>query len=208
MTGAIRPVGDAAFLLEVEPAQRHGVAQAIARAALPGVLDVVPAQRSVLVTFDQRRVDAEVLAELVSAVIEGVGIEPVSSAHVDSTVEVSVRYDGPDLGAVADLTGLSTREVVARHLDGDYVVAFMGFAPGFGYLDGLDPALQVPRLQTPRTRVDAGAVAIAGDRSCIYPRASPGGWRVIGHTREVLFDATAEPPSLLHAGVRVRFREV
>jgi 5-oxoprolinase (ATP-hydrolysing) subunit B len=96
---------------------------------------------------------------------------------------------------------------VARHVAGHYVVAFMGFAPGFGYLDGLDPALHVPRLATPRARVDAGAVAIAGARSCIYPRPSPGGWRVLGHTRDVLFDARAVSPSLLQAGVRVRFRE-
>lgn len=205
MTAEIRPVGDAAFLLEVEPAQRHVVAHAIARAGFAGVLDVVLAQRSLLVTFDQQRVDADALASLVVAAAADPGPAPV---HAASSVDVSVRYDGPDLDAVAELTGLAASEVVTRHLAGDYVVAFMGFAPGFGYLDGLDPALQVPRLETPRTRVDAGAVAIAGTRACIYPRPSPGGWHVIGHTEDVLFDATAEPPSLLHAGVRVRFREV
>jgi KipI family sensor histidine kinase inhibitor len=209
MTFAVRPVGDAAFLVDVEPGQRHAVARAITEGSLAGVIDVVPAERSVLVTFDPRTfdpagADADVLADLVgSAIAAGSGEAPTASA----VVEISVRYDGADLDEVAVLTGLSKPEVVARHAAGDYAVAFMGFAPGFGYLDGLDPALHVPRLATPRTRVDAGAVAIAGARSCVYPRASPGGWRVIGHTSEVLFDASAEAPSLLQAGVRVRFRE-
>jgi len=207
MTFAVRPVGDAAFLVDVEPAQRHAIARAITESRLDGVVDVVPAERSVLVTFDPRSfdpgADAEVLAHIAGSAV-GLGAGETPSA---SRVEVSVRYDGADLDEVADLTELSRREVVARHVAGDYVVAFMGFAPGFGYLDGLDPALHVPRLATPRTRVDAGAVASAGTRSCIYPRASPGGWRVIGHTRDVLFDASAAAPSLLQAGVRVRFRE-
>ena len=214
MTFAVRPAGDAAFLVDVEPAQRHAVARAITERGLRGVIDVVPAERSVLVTFDPHALDprtfdpagadAEVLADLVgSAIAAGSGEASTASA----VVEISVRYDGADLDEVAVLTGLSTPEVVARHVAGDYVVAFMGFAPGFGYLDGLDPALHVPRLATPRTRVDAGAVAIAGARSCVYPRASPGGWRVIGHTSDVLFDANAEVPSLLQAGARVRFRE-
>lgn len=209
MTFAVRPVGDAAFLVDVEPDQRHAVARAITERGLAGVVDVVPAERSVLVTFDlgafdPARADADVLADVIgSAGALGTG-ETLPAAAV---VEISVRYDGADLDDVAVMTGLPTSEVVARHLAGHYVVAFMGFAPGFGYLDGLDPALQVSRLSTPRTRVDAGAVAIAGMRSCIYPRASPGGWRVIGHTRDVLFDARADEPSLLQAGVRVRFRE-
>ncbi|HEY0869787.1 MAG TPA: allophanate hydrolase subunit 1 [Acidothermaceae bacterium] len=209
MTFAVRPVGDAAFLVDVDPGQRHAVARAIAERGLAGVIDVVPAERSVLVTFDPRTfdatgADAEVLADLASSAIYD-GLREASA--MAAAVEIEVRYDGADLDDVAALTGLSTRDVVARHLAGDYVVAFMGFAPGFGYLDGLDAALHVPRLATPRTRVDAGAVAIAGARSCIYPGASPGGWRVVGHTRDVLFDASADMPSLLQVGVRVRFRE-
>lgn len=209
MTVAVRPVGDAAFLVDVEPAQRHAVARAITESRLGGVIDVVPAERSVLVTFDPHTFepagpDAAVLADIAGAAIAAGWRETPSTL---AAVDLSVRYDGADLGDVAALTGLSRSDVVARHVAGGYVVAFMGFAPGFGYLDGLDPALHVPRLATPRTRVDAGAVAIAGARSCIYPRASPGGWRVIGHTSDVLFDARADEPSLLHAGVRVRFRE-
>jgi 5-oxoprolinase (ATP-hydrolysing) subunit B len=201
----LRPVGDAALLVEVEPAQRYEVAQAIA--GLPGVVDIVAAQRSVLVSFDPTRVDADGLAKVVSSALGAAVFGAYSAPAPAAAVEVLVHYDGPDLDAVADLTGLSAAEVVARHVAGDYVVAFMGFAPGFGYLDGLDPALHLPRLATPRTRVDAGAVAIAGARSCVYPRPSPGGWRVLGHTNDVLFDARAESPSLLQAGVRVRFRE-
>lgn len=207
MSLAFRPVGDAALLVEIEPAQRHEVAQAIAIAGLPGVLDIVAAQRSVLVSFDPARADGAGLAELVGSAIGSVVAGTFSVPAPPPAVEVSVQYDGADLDAVAGRTGLSPREVVARHVAGDYVVAFMGFAPGFGYLDGLDPALHVPRLATPRTRVDAGAVAIAGARTCIYPRPSPGGWRVLGHTSDVLFDAGADSPSLLQAGVRVRFRE-
>ncbi len=206
MTVAIRTVGDAAFLVDVEPGQRHALARAITERGLAGVVDVVPAERSVLVTFDPRTfeatgADADALADLASSV----GLR--EALAVSAVIEIGVRYDGADLDDVAARTGLSTREVVARHLAGDYVVAFMGFAPGFGYLDGLDPALHVPRLATPRTHVDAGAVAIAGARSCMYPRASPGGWRVVGHTRDVLFDPSADVPSLLRAGVHVRFRE-
>jgi KipI family sensor histidine kinase inhibitor len=202
---AFRPVGDAALLVEIEPARRSEVAQAIA--GLSGVVDIVAAQRSVLVSFDPAETDADGLAKLVGSALRAAVSGAYSALAPAPAVEVLVQYDGPDLDAVAHLTGLSAQEVVARHVAGDYVVAFMGFAPGFGYLDGLDPALHVPRLATPRTRVDAGAVAIAGARSCVYPRPSPGGWRVLGHTNDVLFDARAEFPSLLQAGVRVRFRE-
>jgi 5-oxoprolinase (ATP-hydrolysing) subunit B len=208
VTFVVRPVGDAAFLVDVEPVQRHAVARALTDGQFTGVVDIVPGERSVLVTFDPRTfdpagTDADVLADLVGSAIAGES-PPTPTAAV---VDVSVHYDGADLDEVAALTGLSTSEVVARHVAGDYVVAFMGFAPGFGYLDGLDPALHVPRLSTPRTRVEAGAVAIAGARTCIYPRASPGGWRVLGHTLDVLFDASANPPALLRAGVRVHFHE-
>jgi 5-oxoprolinase (ATP-hydrolysing) subunit B len=205
VTFVVRPAGDAAFLVDVEPVRRHAVARAITESRIGGVVDVVPAERSVLVTFDPRRTDADVLADLVGAAIAAGPRE--APASIAGEAVVNVRYDGADLDEVAALTGLPPSEVVARHMAGDYVVAFMGFAPGFGYLDGLDPALHVPRLATPRTRVDAGAVAIAGARSCIYPRASPGGWRVLGHTRDVLFDASADAPSLMRAGMRVRFRE-
>ncbi len=118
-----------------------------------------------------------------------------------------MRYDGPDLAEVAARTGLSPPDVVRAHTGSEWVVAFAGFAPGFGYLTGGDPRLSVPRRATPRVRVPAGAVALAAGYSAVYPRASPGGWQVVGHTDRVLWDLSADPPALLRPGQRVRFSE-
>jgi biotin-dependent carboxylase-like uncharacterized protein len=123
-------------------------------------------------------------------------------------VEIPVSYDGPDLALVADLTGLSPADVVAAHTGTPWTVAFGGFAPGFAYLVGGDPRLTVPRKTTPRTRVPAGAVGLAGEFSGIYPTSSPGGWQLLGRTDVVLFDPDADPPALLTPGTRVRFRAV
>ena len=106
---------------------------------------------------------------------------------------------------VAELTGLSPEEVVARHQQSEYVVGFLGFAPGFAYLLGGDERLHVPRRTEPRVRVPAGTVALGGVYSGVYPRESPGGWHLIGSTETVLFDPTRQPPALLAAGDRVRF---
>ena len=121
------------------------------------------------------------------------------------TVEIPVVYDGADLEAVAQLAGLSAEEVVERHTAAEYAVAFIGFAPGFAYLIGGDERLAVPRLPKPRERVPAGSVAIAGPYSGIYPRDSPGGWRLLGRTSLTLFDPERAAPALLATGDRVRF---
>jgi len=115
-------------------------------------------------------------------------------------------YDGADLGEVADGTGLTVEEVIARHVAGGYRVEFCGFSPGFGYLSGLDPALHLPRRHTPRTRVPAGAVAIAAGYSAVYPTVSPGGWHVIGTTTATLWNTDADPPAAMWPGRSVRFR--
>ncbi|MFC8503517.1 5-oxoprolinase/urea amidolyase family protein [Pedococcus sp. NPDC057267] len=120
-------------------------------------------------------------------------------------VEVPVRYDGPDLLDVAGHTGLTPEEVVTAHTGTPWTVGFGGFAPGFAYLAGGDPRLEVPRRGEPRPRVPAGAVGLAGPFSGIYPRSSPGGWQLIGHTDVVLWDLAADPPALLRPGMRVRF---
>jgi KipI family sensor histidine kinase inhibitor len=120
-------------------------------------------------------------------------------------VEVPVRYDGEDLPEVARLTGLEPEEVVRRHTAPLYTVAFLGFSPGFPYLVGLDPALAVPRRDSPRTSIPAGSVGLAGDQTGIYPTASPGGWRLIGRTEVILFDPGRDPPALLGPGDRLRF---
>jgi KipI family sensor histidine kinase inhibitor len=123
-------------------------------------------------------------------------------------VKVNVRYggeNGPDLAAVAAHARMPRSEVIERHVAVEYRVAMIGFAPGFPYLLGLDPALAIPRLQTPRTRVAAGSVGIGNDQTGIYPRPGPGGWRIIGCTTQALFDPQRDQPSLLAAGDRVRF---
>jgi KipI family sensor histidine kinase inhibitor len=120
---------------------------------------------------------------------------------------IEVRYDGEDLEAVSRLTGLSAQQVVAAHTGTPWQVAFCGFAPGFSYLVGGDPRLEVPRRDESRVRVPAGAVALAGPFSSVYPRASPGGWQLIGHTDAVLWDTHADPPALLTPGSTVRFVE-
>jgi KipI family sensor histidine kinase inhibitor len=120
-------------------------------------------------------------------------------------VEVPVHYDGPDLAQVAQLTGLDEAEVVRRHTGGDYRSGFCGFAPGFAYLTGLDPALHVPRRDDPRTRVPAGSVALADEFTAVYPRDSPGGWQLVGHSDIVLWDVERDPPALLAPGTPVRF---
>ncbi|MFD0777089.1 allophanate hydrolase subunit 1, partial [Streptomonospora algeriensis] len=122
-------------------------------------------------------------------------------------LEVPVQYDGRDLADIAALTGLSEREVVLAHTGAEWTVAFCGFAPGFGYLVCDDPRLRVPRRSEARARVPAGAVALAGEFSGIYPRASPGGWQLLGTTELVTWNLDRDPPALLRPGVRVRFRE-
>jgi KipI family sensor histidine kinase inhibitor len=120
-------------------------------------------------------------------------------------VTVPVVYDGEDLQAVARISGISAEEVIARHTGRELVVGWLGFSPGFAYLIGLDPVLHVPRLETPRTSVPAGSVAIAGPYSAVYPAASPGGWRLLGRTGLRVWDVAADPPTPFSPGTRVRF---
>jgi KipI family sensor histidine kinase inhibitor len=132
-------------------------------------------------------------------------VVPEDDDAVGDEVVIPVRYDGADLAAVAAATGLTVGEVVAAHCGATYRVAFCGFAPGFGYLTGLPERLHVPRRSTPRTRVPAGAVAIAAGYAAVYPRPSPGGWHLLGSTDLVLFDPDRQPPALLAPGNVVRF---
>ncbi len=120
-------------------------------------------------------------------------------------VEIRVTYDGADLAQVADHTGLTLAEVVAAHQGSIWTVGFIGFAPGFPYLIGLDPRPRVPPRTTPRVRVEPGSVALAGEYCGIYPTASPGGWQLIGRTDETLWNEDWDPPALLSPGMRVRF---
>lgn len=168
------------------------------------VADVVAAATTVLVVLDDDGDLAPLRAAL--ATIDPT-IAEVAAAEGERTavVEIVVRYDGPDLDTVAEHTGLGPDEVVAAHTGTPWRVAFGGFAPGFAYLCGGDPRLRVPRHQEPRTSVPAGAVALAGEFSAVYPRASPGGWQLIGQTDAVMFDLHRDPPALLGPGMTVRF---
>ena len=198
----VLPYGDRALLVEVDgPAGVTGVRQALERAPLPGQRELVPAARTVLVVLDRPPTDLDV------ATLRR--LPPHDSARPDPApaITLPVAFDGPDLAEVAQLSGRSVPDLVAVLTDVEFTVAFGGFAPGFGYLTGLPEELHVPRRDTPRTRVPAGSVALAGPYAGIYPRASPGGWRLVGRTDAVLFDVDREPPALLAPGVRVRFRE-
>jgi KipI family sensor histidine kinase inhibitor len=199
----VRPAGERGLLVEVEELETvHRLHAALRDLDPPGVVELVPAYRTVLIVAEPDR--AGVLDELATALPE---LElPPAEAVAGETVEVPVRYDGEDLPEVARLTGLEAEEVVRRHTAPEYTVAFLGFSPGFPYLVGLDPALEVPRRDTPRTSIPAGSVGLAGNQTGIYPTASPGGWQLIGRTEVTLFDPARDPPALLAPGTRLRFR--
>jgi KipI family sensor histidine kinase inhibitor len=198
-------VGDAAVLVELEPDAVLPFAEALRAQAPAAVTDVVPAERTVLVRFLPGAARSAQIADW------------LGSLRVDQAqqvagplVELDVHYDGEDLAEVARLTGLSVPEVIATHTGQEWLVAFSGFAPGFGYLRG-GPAgevLGVPRRDEPRVRVPAGSVGLAAGYTGIYPRASPGGWQLIGRVEALLWDAERDPPAVLRPGVRVRFRDV
>jgi KipI family sensor histidine kinase inhibitor len=202
---AVLPVGERAFLLEAGSLDEVLAVHAALEAARPdGVVDLVPAARTVLV-----RVDPRVLP-VSAARAWAVGVAADAEEGVATgggTVELEVAYDGADLAETADLLGVRAAELVRRHTGASWTVAFTGFAPGFGYLVSPDWPFDVPRLASPRTRVPAGAVALAGEFSGAYPRDTPGGWRLIGTTDARLFDPDAASPALLAPGTRVRFRE-
>jgi KipI family sensor histidine kinase inhibitor len=167
-----------------------------------GVVDLVPAARTLLLRLDPAVADAAEVERAVRSSRPRRGARPQVGE-----VEIPVVYDGEDLEEVGDLTGLGARGVVEAHTGQEWTVAFGGFAPGFGYLVGTDDRLHVPRRSTPRTKVPAGAVALAGEFAGVYPRESPGGWQLLGRTSVEMWDLDREPPALLVPGVRVRFVE-
>lgn len=167
---------------------------------ITGVEDMVPAARTLMIRFRPAITDARTLAALIAG--RDLSVKPAASERM---VEVPVRYDGEDLADVAALTGLSIDDVIERHTQSIFTVAFCGFAPGFGYLVGGDPALHVPRRQTPRTKIAAGSVALGGAFCGVYPQSSPGGWQIIGTTALKMWDLGRNPPALIQPGDRVRF---
>jgi inhibitor of KinA len=200
-----------------------GLAARIAAARIPGLVEIVPAYATVTVFFEG---DAEEMRRRLVALSHRERSEAVpppghrerSQAAAGSHRErsdaipplhvIPVRYDGPDLTYVASETGLTPAQIIERHCAREYLVYLLGFVPGFGYLGDLDPSLVLPRRATPRTRVPAGSVAIAGAQTAVYPLATPGGWHLIGTTTTAMFDPAREPAALLKAGDRVRFEPV
>jgi len=195
--------GDAALLVEVaDLSEVRALSTAVVDAGFTGVLDVVPAARTVLIVTEP----GTDLGPLGRAV-PGLALDADAPARTAEPVEIPVVYDGPDLDEVGRLTGLGAAGVVEAHTGTTWQVAFGGFAPGFAYLVSGDERLQVPRRDEPRTCVPAGSVGLAGGYSGVYPRASPGGWQLLGRTDLVLWDAERNPPALLRAGVPVRFTQ-
>ncbi len=171
--------------------------------------DVVPGHSTVLLVWETARPDVRAVTSFLGQFAEqGNWLGNGASASAEAAAEpviIPVRYDGPDLPNVAARLGISEGEVVRLHSTARYTVAFSGFAPGFAYLVGGDPRLNLPRLAVPRTDVPAGSVAVAAGYSGIYPRRSPGGWNLLGRTEVVLFDPEREPPALLTPGMHVQF---
>lgn len=195
---------------EPTPGAIAAACERLARAAIPGLLDVTPARETLLLVFDMRALAADTAESRVCEALRGLTLEgDVSAAR--APIDIPVCYGGefgPDLVSVASMHGTTAHDAARAHAAAMYTVEFIGFSPGFPYLVGLPANLATPRLAKPRPRVAPGSVAIADDRTGVYPSATPGGWRVIGRTPLRLFDPTREPPSLLRAGDRVRFAPI
>ena len=200
----VLPSGSAALLVELDDLdQVLALYAALMKERPDGVIDIVPAARTVLLITDPAASD---LVEVERAVRQ---TRPRPDRRGGGElVEVPVIYDGEDLDEVGSLLGCDADEVVRRHAREEWTVAFCGFAPGFGYLTGASGRWDVPRRSSPRTTVPRGSVALAGEFSAVYPRASPGGWQLIGRTELAVFDLRRDPPALLRPGTSVRFVDV
>jgi KipI family sensor histidine kinase inhibitor len=216
----IEPLGDSALLVRVvedfDPEESLDVVlravRALELAAIPGVIELAPAYTTIGVFLDPAR---SVGFDKLKATIEHAlqtSLEPARPrAAAAAVIEVPMCYEtefAPDLGEVAQHAGLTRDEVIRRYSDATYRVTCVGFTPGFPYLSGLPPELATPRRATPRKEIPAGAVAIGGTQTGVYPRKSPGGWNIIGRTPLRLFDVQRESPALFHAGDQVRFRRI
>ena len=203
----IRDYGDRALLLEGESTDEVlALTAALNEARIPGVLDIVPASRTVLLELAAPRDLTPTRQVLARLQIDPAGTAANDDGRID--VVIDVVYDGADLADVAELTGLDVPGVIEAHTETPWRCGFGGFAPGFAYLVGGDPRLAVPRRSEPRTKVPAGSVGLAGEFSGVYPRPSPGGWQLIGHTDAALWDVDRPQPALLMPGMRVQFRAV
>ena len=207
-------MGDGAVLVEfanvVSPRVNRRVQALVAALDTdppPGLLDLIPAYRALLVVYDPLAIGYDVLLGRLRA-LEGRAEAATAPSRVVTLPVVYGGEFGPDLPAVAAHTRLEVDEVVVRHTARHYLVYFLGFSPGFPYLGGLDPSLATPRLREPRLRVPAGSVGIAGTQTGVYPEATPGGWQLIGRTPLRLYDPGAPEPFLLRPGDELRFTAI
>lgn len=198
--------GDRALMVQCgSAAEVLAWAAALRSEPIPGVVDVVPAARTVLVKLADPCRQGVIRRRLHTMCVTAT---PPAPPERGADVVIDAVYDGPDLAEVAGHTGLTIPQVIDAHTATLWRVGFSGFAPGFAYLVDGDPRLRVPRRPEPRTVVPAGSVALAGEFSAIYPRRSPGGWQLIGHTDAVLWDLQRRDPALLMQGMWVQFRAV
>lgn len=208
----LRAAGDASILIEwadeIDDAVNdrvHSFTQFLRAQAHVKILDLIPAYSSLLVCFDPHHTSLAQVHEYLEHLLP---IAPSSIVFVPRLIEIPTRYGGafgPDLSFIVERSGLGEREVIELHASVTYRVYMIGFTPGFAYLGSVPAQIAVPRLETPRARVPAGSVGIAGRQTGIYPSETPGGWRLIGRTEMRLFDPNADPPALLRPGDRVRF---
>jgi KipI family sensor histidine kinase inhibitor len=197
----VLPSGSTALLVELDGLDEVlGLYAALVAEPVEGVVDVVPAARTVLLVTDPARTSLDAVERAVRQ-----ARPRTDRSGRGDLVELPVVYDGADLADVAGLLEVEPAEVVRRHTGAEWTVAFCGFAPGFGYLVQDGGGWDVPRRSTPRTKVPPGSVALAGEFSGVYPRESPGGWQLIGRTDVAVFDLGRDPAALLRPGVRVRF---
>jgi inhibitor of KinA len=210
---SLKPLGDIAWQLRWPDDSLQTTAQitALTREALQAFaadkIEVVPGLAT-LTFIPTALVDEEQLRTGIEQLINAVDLE---TSHSPRVVELPLCYDGdcgPDLDEIARHANLSREDVIERHLDGEYLVAMLGFSPGFPYLRGLPPELATPRRATPRLQIPAGSVGIAGTQTGIYPQATPGGWQLLGRTPTRLFSLDESPPTLLQPGDLVRFRRI
>lgn len=196
-----RPYGPRAWLVD-DVDDPPAWAAALAAIDTPGVIEIVPAERTVVVHCTSERHEA------VGAMLDLVEPAPSERNHRQSPLTIDVVYGGGDIADLAYAARLSVDDVIRLHVTGTYEVAFCGFSPGFAYLRGIHPRLHVPRRDSPRMSVPAGAIGVAAGYTCVYPSVSPGGWHLIGHTTAALWDVRRESPALLTPGRAVRFRSV
>ena len=213
MNYPILPCGDCAITVQVgaeisEETNRKVVSlmQALTEAAIPGLRELVPSYSAVCVHYDPAQISYDQLLKR----LNDMEIKELSSGNASqNVVEIPVCYGGeygPDLAFVAEHNGLSPEDVIAIHSGGTYLVYMLGFLPGFAYMGGMDERIATPRLTSPRAKIPAGSVGIAGGQTGIYPLASPGGWQLIGRTSVKMFAMEGEAGKFaLSAGDRVKF---